>query len=251
MSGVTKSCRKRAEGCSLRKTVVPFPLFLIPLRCLRLVAAAQILSRNSLALLIPSLPDAAAQQNPARNPAKDIVTSGIGLGNKTPRGIWVDEGKQVMLVLDFRHKKIFTYCLDTGRRLDNHHNDRVSATATDLETTAKKAAVNEDDFFLFKNKASATGEKTAAEVMDGWLKEPYQDKGGRKEGLLLPNPYGIWADGTTDTSTLWDSDFDDDKKSTFLESKMKTMKIWEMMITLAVAGIQAQSGTLEIFATPN
>ena len=144
-----------------------------------------------------------------------------------------------MLVLDFRYKKIFTYCFDTGRRLDNHHNDRVKATDEDTDTNA-------DDFFLFKNKASATGEKTAAEVMDGWLKEPYQDKGGRKEGLLLPNPYGIWADGTTDTSTLWGSDFDDDRKSTFLESKMKTMKIWETMITLAVAGIQAQSGTLEI-----
>ncbi len=153
-----------------------------------------------------------------------------------------------MLVLDFRYKKIFTYCFDTGRRLDNHHNDRVKATDEDTDP-------NTDDFFLFKNKASATGEKTAEEVMDGWLKEPYQDKDGRKEGLLFPNPYGIWADeitnkilanGTTNQPTLWVSDFDDDKKSTFLESKMKATKIWEMMIALAVAGIQAQSGTLEV-----
>ena len=102
------------------RTPFLFP-FLVPLRCLRLAAARQILSLGTaLALLGFAVPNAVAQQFASRNPDKDIVTSGIGLGNKTPRGIWVDEKEEVLLVLDFRHKKIFTYCFDTGRRLDSH-----------------------------------------------------------------------------------------------------------------------------------
>ncbi len=184
----------------------------------RLLVATSFSLGIALALLILSLPDASAQQNPARNPDKDIATSGLGLSNKNPRGIWVDEEKQVLLVLDYRYRKIFTYCFDTGRRLDDHTNDRVKATATDLETAAKKAEVNKDDFFLFNDSAPiVVGEDSSEDLKRRYPGAttaanskrfyPYQEN----NKLLLPNPYGIWANGTTDGATLWVSDFDNDK----------------------------------------
>ena len=148
-----------------RRSLFPFA---VSSRCLRFAAARQILSFGiALALLLLSIPDASAQQNPARNPDKDIATSGLGLSNKNARGIWVDEGKQVMLVLDAhgQHKKIFSYCMETKRRLDNHHKDGEATSNPDA-----------DDFYLYSDSAGTT---------------------------QLPNPYGIWSDG----STLWVSNF--------------------------------------------
>ena len=68
----------------LEKNAVPFP---IPSRCLRLAAAGSILSLGiSLALLLLSIPDAAAQPFTSHNPDKDIATSGLGLSDKNPKG---------------------------------------------------------------------------------------------------------------------------------------------------------------------
>ena len=188
-----------------------FPI--LSLRRLRLAAAGQILSLGTaLILLSLAVPDAGAQSQPVhtRAPDKDIATSGLGLSNKNPRGIWVDEGKQVMLVLDARYKKIFTYCLDTGRRLDNHHNDRVEPIDKDFETEAKKAAVNEDDFFLFNSSDPiVVDDNSSEELKDRYRGATTAAKSKRlypyqgNSNLLLPNPYGIWSDGTN----LWVSNF--------------------------------------------
>lgn len=67
----------------------------------------------------------------------------------------MDEERKILLVLDARYKKIFSYSMETDppTRLDDHTNDKVKATDEDTDPNA-------DDFFLFKNKASATGETT-------------------------------------------------------------------------------------------
>ena len=97
-----------------QRSLFPFA-FLCPACALRRQQFSP--SEIALALLRLSIPDASAQQNPARNPDKDIATSGLGLSNKNARGIWVDEGKQVMLVLDAhgQHKKIFSYCMENQK----------------------------------------------------------------------------------------------------------------------------------------
>ncbi len=131
----TEACQPKSGSIDavLGKNAVPISLSHIPSRCLRLAAARQILSIGiTLALLILSVPNASAQQFASRAPAKDISTSGLGQHNKNPRGVWmgVVDGQKVMLVLDARHKKIFTYSMETTppTRLDNHHNDRAKAT---------------------------------------------------------------------------------------------------------------------------
>ena len=208
-----------------RRAGFSFPVF----RPLGVACALRFSLGCALALLGLAVSDASAQQITSHNPDKDIVTSGIGLGNKNPRGIWVDEKEEVLLVLDFRYRKIFTYCFDTGRRLDNHTNDKVNATKKDRErenrekadseiADTEKFVINEDDFFLFNTNAPIVlksgmpaavsnlypGALTAADSKRFY---PYQEN----NNLLLPNPYGIWANGTTNGSTLWVSDFDDDK----------------------------------------
>ena len=155
-----------------------------------------------------------------------------------------------MLVLDARHKKIFTYSMETDppTRLDNHHNDRAAATKKDIEGDSNadgiyrhgeqgaddeygptagadgirgndddgesddQIIVNADDFFLFKTNAPAAPEgHLESEKARDSRQYPYGGRDYKDNPVsvlpLLPNPYGIWSDGTT----LWVSDFDDDK----------------------------------------
>ena len=228
-------------------------LFPLPSYCLRLAAAGPILSLGiALALLILSVPNASAQPFASRAPARDISTSGLGQHNKNPRGVWmgVVDGQKVMLVLDARHKKIFTYSMETDppARLDNHHKDRAKATKKDVEGDSNVDGIyrhgeqgadeeygptagadgirgngddgesddqiiaNADDFFLFKEKAAAAPEgHLESEKARDSRRYPYggPDYNGDPVSVLplLPNPYGIWSDGTT----LWVSDFTDGK----------------------------------------
>ncbi len=221
-----------------------FPIFFSPFLCFAACAlrggggGGGFALRIGIALLILSLsvPDADAQQFASRDGVNDISTSGLGLHNKNPRGVWmgVVDGQKVMLVLDARHKKIFTYSMETTppTRLDNHHNDRAKATVKDEKDekgadeeygpTAGADGVrgtdddgesddqiiaNADDFFLFKTNAPPAPEgHLESEKARNRRHNPYRETNDPLLSLL-PNPYGIWSDG----STLWVSDFTDAK----------------------------------------
>ena len=70
-------------------------------------------------------------------------------------------------------------------RLDDHTNDRV-------ETEEGFTDANKDDFLLFSSNATSTN-AASTNSLSGWLREPYRNQ----EDLLIPNPYGIWANGIT------------------------------------------------------
>lgn len=70
--------------------------------------------------------------------------------------------KKVMLVLNIRYKKIFSYGMETvpPTRLDDHGNGRVKANARNTDP-------NTDDFFLFSSNLPPST------VSTNWLRDPY------------------------------------------------------------------------------
>lgn len=159
------------------------PLFLRPRRR----NAQRVFLGFAFALLSLAIPTAAAQPFASRDLDKEFETSGYGLPNKNPSGVWMDEDRRVLLVLDHKSKRIYSYSVNPGpenperltlTRLDNHHND---------------GKTNVDDFIL-------------PDVYD-----VYELNNEEKRIKLIP--YGIWANGKTNGATLWVSYYSNDTKS--------------------------------------
>ena len=110
--------------------------------------------------------DADAQTFTERNPDQDFNTLGVAGGNKGPQGIFGING--IMLVSDV-NGRIYSYDLASKERQDSHHNDGIT---------------NADDFILYKDPL-AEGETRNATNSTRII------------------PYGIWANGSTNGSTLW------------------------------------------------
>ncbi len=163
--------KSQEERHSLFPLAVPSPR--------RLRVATRFSFGIALALLSLALPNASAQPFASRDLDKEFETSGYGLPNKNPSGVWMDEDRRVLLVLDHKSERIYSYSVNpdpenpkrlTLTRLDDHHND---------STNTNEVSANTDDFLL--------------DMPDNL------------------RPYGIWANGKNDGSTLWVSYFRTDK----------------------------------------
>ena len=167
VSRVEEFVKNRDNPCHLRKITVPLCFFV---RGGGRRNVQRVFLGFAFALLSLALPNASAQPFASRDLAKEFETSGYGLPNKNPSGVWMDENRKVMLVLDHKSERIYSYSMDTDppTRLDYHHNE----------------GTNTDDFLL--------------EIPDNL------------------RPYGIWANGKNNGSTLWVSYFrtDDDVDET-------------------------------------
>ena len=170
-----------------RRAGFSFPVF----RPLGVACALRFSLGCALALLILSVPNASAQPFASRDLDKEFETSGYGLPNKNPSGVWMDEDRKVMLVMDHKSERIYSYSVNpdpenpkrlTLTRLDDHHNE----------------GPNTDDFLL--------------EIPTEQVEEKHIENGNTVTNIVTKQslrPYGIWANGTTNVtkSTLWVSYF--------------------------------------------
>ena len=173
--------KSQEERHSLFPLAVPSPR--------RLRVATRFSFGIALALLSLALPNASAQPFASRDLDKEFETSGYGLPNKNPSGVWMDKDRRVLLVLDHKSERIYSYSVHPDpenperlalTRLDNHHND---------STNTNEVSANTDDFLL--------------EIPTEQVKENENTENEKTVTKQSLRPYGIWANGTTSGSTLW------------------------------------------------